>query len=327
MDLIIKVTERCNFACTFCSSPNIAEGQTDKDLDINLVYRFLDRYPDTNTIIMNGGDPLMRCPEFYWDLINYLDKAGMEHTTLAFTTNLWDFYKKPEKWSELFNHRRVGVTTSFNYGDTRRITKNKVYTEEDFIKVSDLFLEKVGYRPDFISVITEENADTAIDNVRLAKRLGVECKLNWAMASGRASKNYPIGKMYKIYAEIYRLGLMQWEHNTKDIVRKRDGKHSICPLNRNCQKSIRNIQPDGYSTCGAFGDDHEFMIDYEREMAGETIDPFDKREFLALKEECLTCPGYQYCHGCKKVMHDLRRHNLIEESCEAMKEAWKILGR
>lgn len=327
MDLIIKVTERCNFACTFCSSPNIAEGAPNKDLDINQVYRFLDRYPETRTIIMNGGDPLMRKPEYYWDMIAYLDKKGMEETTLAFTTNLWDFYKNPDKWTPLFNHPRVGVTTSFNYGDTRRITKSRVYTEELFLEVSDLFLARVGYRPDFISVITEENDDTAIDNVRLAKKLGVECKLNWAMASGRASKPYPIGKMYKIYAQIYAEGLTEWEHNTKDILKKTQSKHTICPLNRECQKGIRNIQPDGYSTCGAFGDDHEFMIDFEREMAGETIDPFPKHQFLALKAECLSCPGYQYCHGCKKVMHDLRRHDLVEVSCKAMKEAWEIFNR
>lgn len=326
MDLIIKVTERCNFACTFCSSPNIAEN-AHKDLDLEKVYKFLDRYPDTNTIIMNGGDPLLRDPQYYWDIIDYLDSKGMGQTTLAFTTNLWDFYNNPEKWVNLFNHRRVGVTTSFNYGDTRRITKSRVYTEEIFLKVSDLFKEKIGYRPDFISVVTEANLNTAIDNVRLAKKLGVECKLNWAMASGRASKPFPIGKMYLVYAEIYKESLTEWEHNTKDILKKNQGKSTVCPLRRDCQSHIRNLQPDGYSTCGAFGDDHEYMIDFEKEMAGDKIDPFNKGEFLALKPECLTCPGYQYCNGCKKVMQDLRRHDLVEVSCKAMKEAWEILGK
>lgn len=327
MDLIIKVTERCNFACTFCSSPNIAANSDSTELDINKIFQFLDRYPETNTIIMNGGDPLLRKPEFYWDIIEYLDFKGMDKTTLAFTTNLWDFYKKPDKWTELFSHERVGVTTSFNYGETRRISKSRNFSEEEFLKVSDLFLERIGYRPDFISVITEENADTAVDNVRLAKKLGVECKLNWAMASGRASKPYPIGKMYKIYAEIYKEGLTEWEHNTKEILGKKNGKNAVCPLNRECQKGIRNLQPDGYGTCGAFGDDHEYEVDFDKEMAGAKIDPFPKKDFLALKEECLTCPGYQYCHGCKKVMTDLRRHDLIEVSCKAMKEAWKILGQ
>ena len=121
MELIIKPTEACNFKCTFCSSTDIAAHNTDL-LDLHYVYSFLDRYPETQTIIVNGGDPLMVKPEYYWKIIDYLDDKGMDKTTISLTTNLWAFYKKPQMWEELFLHPRVGVCTSFNYGDTRRIT-------------------------------------------------------------------------------------------------------------------------------------------------------------------------------------------------------------
>ena len=38
------------------------------------IFQFLDRYPETNTIIVNGGDPLMMDPKYYWEIINYLDE-------------------------------------------------------------------------------------------------------------------------------------------------------------------------------------------------------------------------------------------------------------
>ena len=46
-------------------------------LDLNKIFKFLKRFPDTQTIIVNGGDPLMMKPNYYWKIIEYLDKANM----------------------------------------------------------------------------------------------------------------------------------------------------------------------------------------------------------------------------------------------------------
>ena len=79
MDLIIKPTELCNFRCTFCSSTHITEDKT-AQLDLEYVYAFLKRFPDTKTIIVNGGDPLMIDPQYYWDLIAHLDQHNYPAT-------------------------------------------------------------------------------------------------------------------------------------------------------------------------------------------------------------------------------------------------------
>ena len=55
MDLIIKPTEACNFKCSFCSSTAIDPNNAGL-LDLDYVFRFLKRYPDTNSLIINGGD-------------------------------------------------------------------------------------------------------------------------------------------------------------------------------------------------------------------------------------------------------------------------------
>jgi organic radical activating enzyme len=159
MDLIIKPTEKCNFKCTFCSSTHITEDKT-LELDLQYIFDFLKRYPETNTIIVNGGDPLMMDPDYYWKIIEHLDLIGSK-ASISFTSNLWPFLKNPNKWKDLFKHPRMGITTSFQYGGGRLKGDLTEFTEEDFWKVSDAMLEHIGYRPDFISVITEENEKEA----------------------------------------------------------------------------------------------------------------------------------------------------------------------
>lgn len=321
MELIIKPTEACNFKCTFCSSTHLVDDKTSR-LEISKIAEFLDRFPETNTIIVNGGDPLMMPPEYYYAILDLIQTRNMT-TTLSFTTNLWGFYKNPDLWTDLFRHPLVGVSTSFNYGNTRRITHDKVYTEDIFWEVSDLFLERVGYRPDFISVITEENYETAINNVRLAKKMNVECKLNYALASGELSKPLLKGRIYKLYLDIIDEGLAKWEFNSKQLLRMQEVKPTCCPLNRDCDSNIRCLQPEGdYYSCGAFGDDKKYAISFEEEMKSElTLTPLaDAIELAHLKEACLTCPLFAICNGCKKTISDLKSNNLVESHCAEMQK-------
>ena len=330
MDLIIKPTEKCNFKCTFCSSTHITDDKT-AELDHDYIFRFLKRYPETNTIIVNGGDPLMMEPEYYWKIIKFLDDNNMS-TSISFTSNLWPFYKNPKKWVDLFNHPRMGIGTSFQYGGGRLKGDLSEFTEEDFWKVSDAMLEHCGYRPDFISVITEENEDRAIDNVLLAKRMGVECKLNYAFSSGppvkfrgitmgHQGKPYMLADIYEIYVKIWEMGLTEWEYNTKQMVKRLRGSSTTCPQNRDCDSGIRTLQPSGdYYSCGAFGDDGQYSIDFEKEMSGKKIFPIKNvPELQSLKQSCYSCPMFQICNGCKKTIKDLKDHGLVESHCIKMK--------
>jgi len=319
MDLIIKPTELCNFKCTFCSSTDIVEDKA-AELDLEHVYRFLDRYPNTNTIIVNGGDPLMIDPSYYWKIIDFLDERGYD-TSISLTTNLWPFYKKPSKWLDLFRHPRVGIATSFQYGDGRLKGDYTVFTEDDFWAVSDMMLDKVGYRPSFIAVITEDNEDTVLKTVELAKKMGVVCKVNYAMASGVQSEPYMLAKIYEKYVEIWKAGLTDWEHNTQQMVRRLRGEQTVCPQNRDCDSGIRTLQPEGdYYSCGAFGDDREKAINFEQEMNGEMFHPLRDDLYLnSMKQACYSCPMFQICNGCKKTIKDQKLHNMVEDHCKLMK--------
>jgi len=331
MELIIKPTEKCNFKCTFCSSTHITDEKT-KELDLDYIYRFLDRYPETNTIIVNGGDPLMMNPDYYWKIIEYLDKIESK-ASISLTTNLWPFYKNPNKWKDLFQYHRIGIATSFQYGGGRLKGDLTEFTEEDFWNCSDAVLEHCGYRPDFIAVITEENEKDAIKNVELAKKMNVECKLNYALSSGppvkfkniimgQEGKPYLLASIYEIYVKIWELGLHPWEYNTKQMIQRLRGNSTTCPQNRECDSGIRTLQPSGdYYSCGAFGDDRQYGIDFEKEMSGPKIYPLRfQSELQNLKESCYTCPMFKICNGCRKTIKDLKDYNIVETHCFKMKQ-------
>ena len=331
MELIIKPTERCNFKCTFCSSTHITDDKS-AELDLDYIFKFLTRYPETHSIIVNGGDPLMMNPKYYWDIIEFLDNNNLP-AHISFTTNLWPFYKNPDKWIDLFRHERMGICTSFQYGGGRLKGDLTEFSEEDFWNVSNMMLDKVGYRPDFISVVTEENEHLAIKNVELAKQMGVECKLNYAFSSGppvkfkniimgQEGKPYMLAKIYEIYVKIWEMGLTEWEYNTKQMVKRLKGEGTTCPQNRECDSTIRTLQPSGdYYSCGAFGDDRQYPIDFDKEMKGEKIFPLQfQPELLNLKQSCFTCPMFQICNGCKKTITDLKNYNMVEQHCSKMKQ-------
>jgi radical SAM protein with 4Fe4S-binding SPASM domain len=226
-------------------------------------------------------------------------------------------------WTPLFKHPRVAVTTSFQYGFGRVISGTRVYTEKDFWNVSDLFLKEVGYRPGFIAVISEENEKHAIRHVELAKKMDVQCKLNYAMASGEQSSPYRLSKIYEMYIEVYERGLHPWEFNTKQMMTRLNNIANVCPQARNCDDHIRAMNPEGdYYSCGAMGDDKEYPINFVKEVKeGGFITPLQNApELFSLKDECVTCPMFSICNGCKKTIKDLKQHGMVEEHCSHMKQ-------
>ena len=338
MDLIIKPTELCNFKCTFCSSTQLTNEKKNW-LKHDQIFRFLERFPETKTIIVNGGDPLMMEPEYYWKIIRWLDERDYA-TSISLTTNLWPFLKKPSLWVDLFNDKRIGVTTSFQYGGGRLKGDYSEFTEDDFWQCSDAMLKYCDYRPDFISVITRENEHNAIKNVELAKfmsednepkgtlhnlyreeKTGVECKLNYAMMSGEQKEPFLLSDIYEIYTKIYNLGLAPWEFNTKQMMLTISDCSTTCPLSRKCDEGIRCLQPDGdYYSCGAFGDDKDKPIDFEREMQGEFFTPLqDSLELTTMKKGCYGCPMFSICNGCRKTIKDYKEAGVVEAHCQKMK--------
>lgn len=302
-------------------------------MDLVKVERFVERHANNlNTIIVNGGDPLMMSPQYYWDLIAILEKYECD-AKISLTSNLWAFHKKPQMWTELFRHPQIGVITSFQYGNKRLKGDNTPFTEKEFWAISNQFLALVGYRPEFIAVIDQDNRDTVLQTVQLAKAMGVECKINHVLASGpqivkqgvtmgSANNFFTQADMYAHYIEIIEAGLADWEYNCKQLSKKLRGAHTTCPLSRRCDSGIRTLQPDGsYYSCGAFGDDRTHRIDFEQEMASQTLQtPLqDDPDLDTMKMACYGCPMFEICNGCRKTIQDTKKFGLQEHQCRTMK--------
>ena len=326
--LTLKPTERCNFKCTFCASTDIADKHTD-EIKLEDVASFLDRFPEVEEIHVNGGEPLLMKPPFFWSILQMLDERFMDHVKIKITSNLWGFYKNPDKWALLFNHPQVVITTSFQYGNGRLKGDLTPFSEEEFWKVSDLMLERVGYRPNFVAVITKENEDTAVQTALLAKRMGVEAKINYADSSGpqktfkgikigNLGNGYLMADMYERYIEIYDAGLAEYDDSTMVMTKCLQPEMTACPLDTDCDTKQRVLQPSGYFSCVSFGDDKVYPINFIKEMKGGVERLPAETNFLYMTDYCPACELYKVCNGCKKTVKSYREEGMVSAHCKKM---------
>lgn len=292
MELIIKPTGKCNFNCKFCSAHNIdIHHPNDNKVPEKLKEFIIKNKP--NRLIITGGEPLMLSPDYYYELYD------IAKVHIGITSNLKNFYLNPNKWIPLFKEKWFGVGTSFNYGDTRMWDKNTIYTEEMFLKVMNLFKKEIGYMPSFIAVIDDNNEDTVMKHVLLAKQLNTKVKLNNAISVGLQDKGYQRYKMFRHYLKIIDEKLDQYETNCSERF------VSKCPRNINmlCTSTIRCIHINSQNeVCVSTCDEQSSLGNYLSEE--EIYVPNDqiKSSILAydeyISEECAYCELFRLCNGC-----------------------------
>ena len=295
MFLIIRPTGRCNFKCDFCRTSQLQESKS--ELTIQDCISLIDQYHPSQ-INIEGGEPLMMPPSFFIDLIEYIDKYHRE-IELSMTSNLWDWYKRPEKWDKVFKHPDFEICTSFQYGDKRKISDDLIFTEDLFIDVYNKFHKAYPNKElSFISVIDYDNQDTCIKTALLAKRLGTTCKLTSCDYGGRSDHEYPFDQMMLRYAEIIQAGLGQYESNCKKLIQfvKTKSINNCCPF----------IGYDCYNRFVYVGNDKQInhcsrpsKITYKKNM---------------ISTNCITCDNFKICNGCynnvdSMISQSLERRN------------------
>lgn len=288
MELIIKPTSACNFACTFCSAGKLHIKKTKRvpDQIVNVINTI-----KPHTIILTGGDPLCVGMEYY----DHLLSLGDFHISL--TTNLKSYFLNRDYWAPLLKNSRVGVATSFQYGNERLWDKNTVYSEEMFRKVMMTFYEDVGYMPSFITVITKNNYKDAIKHAELARDLGTICKINPVKAIGHSNESLPLYSMFDIWVELIK----------KDLWKYTDYKTQFlcggCGFNTShmCENCIRACWVDKdnnlkYSHC-------EELLSWGIQIEQDTSKPLPipyKLQFKdILKPDCYNCELFHLCNGCR----------------------------
>lgn len=311
MNLIIKPTGACDFNCKFCS----AHGMNIKhpsDGHVPEAIKELIQKLQPNSLIITGGEPLMIDPCYYYELYD------IANCPIGATSNLKDFYNNPDKWKSLFNEKWFRLATSFNYGDTRMWDISTIYTESMFLSVMEKFNKYIGYIPMFLAVIDENNENTVIDHVLLAKKLNTQVKLNNAIGVGKQDKTYPRYKMFQHYIKIIDMGLEKYEYYCS--TRNTDE----CPRNINhyCTTSLRCCYIDDIGKLHVGTCDEQLSMGNELKAEDILVQgSIPHSEIIPLSEhineKCSYCTLFSLCNACK-TNRDASK--LIPDYCDEMKK-------
>lgn len=306
MELIIKPTGACNFACTFCSASNTP-------IKNEYLFKVPEKLKDLintikpNGIIVTGGDPLLVDPSYYYDLYD------IAKCNISLTTNLKDFYYNPDKWIPLFKEDWINIGTSFQYGSGRKWNKDTIYTEEKFIEIFKLFKKYVNKKLCFIATIDYDNEDTVLQLCELAKKLNTFVKINNVLDQGSQQTSYPRYKLFQAYIKIFENGYDKYEAICSDL------EFQGCGLNTNflCHAIIRSayINNNGdliYMSCD---DESRESFNLIEDYKNDNIPLIP--EYPSIKnhvnKNCWKCELYALCNGCVS-----QRVRYPEEHCEEM---------
>lgn len=322
MDFIINPTNACNFNCEFCAASNLPKGK----LTLRDTLLLLAPYKrNIGGIIINGGDPLMMDPSYYFGLLKWIEK-NTPRSFLSMTTNLFDFYIHPEKWIQLFCNKRVGVMTSFQYGGKRRYRDkdgiDKVYQEDFFKEVEKEFEKQIGYTPGFIYVVDKSNLMYVYKALDLAKELNTMCRLNRVEQCGKNDEYFPYYDILKLYIEIIDNGYGQYEINCKNLYEFFKFHTHVCNINNRCQETITVINPDKTMTTCSYLADNIYRLDREKYDLGISI--YNRwsysREVKYINNQCLYCDNYELCNGCHCIAREVHENNDESNYCYNMKQ-------
>lgn len=321
IQLILKTTGRCNFACDFCSASKVSQ----TDMDINYAVSLAEKYKP-KCVSFEGGDPLCVSPDWYYEFIERTKHLNIKN--YSFSSNLWDFYKRPEKWVDLFKRSDVDISTSFQYGNKRKLSEKIIFTENLFREVIAQYMTLTNKPcPGFISVIDYDNEHMWQKTIELAKELNTICKLNDANVAGKQQTAYPYYKIFSIYASIIENNLAEYEANSANILGIINNESSLsCPYIKNCFDKFISVTPNGITSSCSIAITHPKFIKFfkNKHLALQTA--FQSAEMPCLiSHKCLYCSAYFWCHSCKiKAFEASTKDDAYKQAhCNTMKESLK----
>lgn len=329
MDVIINPTNECNFACKFCAASAISHGKLSSKETIEKLSLFKDTL---NMIIVNGGDPLIMDPQYYYDILNWCRSELNRIVPISMTTNLIDFYRNPEKWIGLFREKEIGIGTSFQYGNKRGYIENGkfiVYDEKMFRDVISLFFSLIGYKPSFIYVTDRDNEQYLFDIIELSKELKIGCKINKAIIDGRYKEYYPRYRLFEKYLEIIRKYGFEVEDNIYNHLHKyfEDPDFILsCDMNRYCYKDICTITPNGSIVqCSHISYMDEKEIEKYRMDKNPDNNYRFRKKYYSIKSDCYGCEWDNICNSCAVYIREVRNNNDENQYCSKMRNVLELI--
>ena len=320
MNVIVKVTDACNFACNYCS---VGETAINQAINIATVKKMVDDLPELLnrvednkiSILWHGGEPLLMPIEFYREAMSYA-KEHLREYNLSFKMQS-NGYLVDEKWIDLLREYKVNIGISLDgyqeLHDANRCTKNE---EPTFSVVMQNIarLRQADINPGILMVL---NTSSSIDADKLFSFIrdnDFSCKIHAVYPCGRAELRQDVALVYHSYISLMKdLFLKMMECDTdvyidplSDILEaiiagRRMGE---CSYAGSCGRDFLCLFEDGgVSFCGRNSND--FGLSYGNIQKNSLCELYYSvnaetirlRQTHLIEKICAGCEDYELCHG------------------------------
>ncbi len=321
MIIIIKMTNRCNFSCVYCS----VEGKKEfKDLEESVLYKFIDdlkEYLKENnkkecSILFHGGEPLLIYVEIYKKFINYIINK-LEDVKIEFLIQT-NGYLINDDFIKLFKEYNIIPGISLDgpklIHDYTRILKNgngtfdKVFENIKKLKENDI-------HSSVLLVLNKTMLDKSEEIFNFLNENKLDCKINPLSECGEAINKDELLLNKTDYGDFLINIFKLWINSNseinieplKQIIQEilYGNKLRDCFFKGKCIENFIALNYDGFIyPCGNFSDakiltygsikDNKLSYLLENKNISNK---FLERINLIKENDCKNCSYFQWCNG------------------------------
>ena len=341
---IIKLTEKCNYKCSFCRYANhrqnddgVSEELINKMVLESIKYNIANGTNNIN-VIFHGGEPLLYGHERLLPVLKFIQKNTPEDFSVEYSVQT-NSSLITEEWIKIF--KKYGFDVGISLDGPPELNGHMMTNSEDAVKNAlDVYrtLKEHGVHCGFLSVITNSHLsklnsffdflmDNDIDSIGLCY-----C---YSKMDGNNVDPEKLGKWLIDFYELYFSAPKRIHIREFDMITRRVLKHPHNACSMSCRKNCGTyltLTPNGYIE---FCDDYD--LDFGRknalgnlyEQSLEDIVKGDQYQLLRgsaldiVEKKCKICDVYTLCRGgCAR--NDVSGQNYF---CETFKTLYPYIER
>lgn len=312
LSVLMLPTERCNMNCIYCFNGD--RRQTYSKMSLKTLKKFYDitlPYLDYATLICHGGEPLLMGVDFFKKAVEMQKEYHNVKIRNSIQTNLTLLNNE---WIEFFKEN------SFKVGSSHDGTQNeKTRGNSDRIMNNVMDLQENGLTHGVISVISNKNIDTMIEDYEYFKEHGLNYTTNMYVSSPdkvcdplELNPEHAIKKFCELYT--------YWLNDTNSKVHLRFfelyidyylfGERNVCAYN-SCLGRWIGLKHDGEIVpCNrSFPPEYSYGNIYNYSQIQEAFESEGFKKLLSQsiqrREKCKSCYAYEMCvGGCNNVAYN-----------------------
>lgn len=312
LSVLMLPTEKCNMNCIYCFN-----GERRKEcskMSIDTLKRFYDitlPHLDYITLIWHGGESLLMGVEFFREALELQKAYPNVKIKNRIQTNLTLLN---EEWIEFFKENSFKVGSSYD-GTQNEITRGN----SERIMNSVMRLKENGLTRGVISVISNKNIDTLIDDYEYFKKRGLNYTTNIYVSGLEVSADdlelnpeYAINKFCELYN--------YWLNDDTSKVHLRFfelyidyylfGERNVCAYS-SCLGRWMGLKYDGEIVpCNrSFSSEYSYGNVYNYSKIQEAFESEGFKQLLIhsiqRREKCKSCEAFDMCvGGCNNVAYN-----------------------